>query len=202
MVFVEHANDIIAYEVSHQPWSTSTTDSDYYPGESHTNNLTGNYANADWGVYNAIYNGGNTSGQWRTLTVDEWVYVFHHRSNAFSKYGHGKVNGVCGMILLPDSWTLPSGLSFTAGNSSWANSYTKEQWAQMEANGAVFLPAAGYRCGASVYSVGSHGDYWSASCSGSYGAYYVYFYSGYLNPPSYNNRYYGRSVRLVCPTEN
>ena len=43
----------------YQPWSKSETSSDYYPGDSKSNNLTGNYANADWGVYNAIYNGGN-----------------------------------------------------------------------------------------------------------------------------------------------
>ena len=41
----------------YQPWSTSTDSSDYYPGGSYTNNLTGAYANADWGVYNAISNG-------------------------------------------------------------------------------------------------------------------------------------------------
>ena len=189
--------------VCYQPWSTSTSYSDYYPGGSYSNNLTGSYANADWGVYNAIYNGGNTAGQWRTLTKDEWVYVFQSRSNASSKYGHGEVNGVCGMILLPDSWTLPSGLSFMAGNSSWSNSYTTEQWAKMESNGAVFLPAAGYRYGTSVYNVGSYGIYWSTSYFDSYYAYSVYLFSGYLYP-SYNynyGRYYGRSVRLVASAE-
>ena len=187
--------------VCYQPWSTSTSSSDYYPSGSYTNNLTGNYANADWGVYNAIYNGGNQAGLWHTLTKDEWVYVFQGRNNASSKYGHGKVNGVNGMILLPDSWALPSGLNFTAGNSNWANSYTAEQWAQMEANGAVFLPAAGYRGGTSVSSVGSYGYYWSASYSNSGGAYSVSFFSGYLNPSSSNGRSYGRSVRLVAPAE-
>lgn len=183
--------------VCYQPWSTSTTYSDYYPGGSYTNNLTGGYANADWGVYNAIYNGGYAAGQWRTLTKDEWMHVFQGRSNASSKYGHGKVNGVRGMILLPDSWTLPSGLSFTAGNSNWANSYTTDQWAQMEANGAVFLPAAGSRNGTSVGGVGNIGYYWSASYISIDIAYYVYFYSGNLNPSDYYGRHYGRSVRLV-----
>ena len=188
--------------VGYQPWSTSESYSDYYPGGSYTNNLTGSYANADWGVYNAIYNGGNQAGQWRTLTKDEWVYVFQDRNNASSKYGHGKVNGVCGMILLPDSWTLPSGLSFTAGNSSWANSYTADQWAQMEANGAVFLPAAGYRYGTSVSGVGSYGGYWSASYGNSNGARHVYFNGTSLYTVSYNYRCYGQGVRLVCPAEN
>ena len=188
--------------VCYQPWSTSTSSLDYHPGGSTFNNLTGNYANADWGVYNAIYNGGNQAGQWHTLTKDEWKYVFQDRNNASSKYGHGKVNGVNGMILLPDNWTLPSGLSFTAGHSSWANSYTADQWAQMEANGAVFLPAAGLRGGTSVNGVGSSGYYWSASYSDSSGANRLYFNSGNLGTSSSNYRYYGQSVRLVAPAEN
>ena len=160
-------------------------------------NLFDQTGQADWG-YNAIYNGGNIARQWRTLTRDEWVYVFQGRNNASVKYGHGKVNGVNGMILLPDEWTQPSGLSFHSGNSSWANVYTTEQWEQMEQNGAVFLPAAGWRNGTSVSNVGGYGYYWSASHGGTYGsAYNVSFYSSKL----YTSRYYGScvgsSVRLV-----
>jgi hypothetical protein len=71
----------------------------------------------------------------------------------------------------------------------------------MEANGAVFLPAAGYRYGTSVDDVGSYGYYWSASYDDSYGAYSVYFLSGSLYP-SYNlDRILGLSVRLVAPAE-
>jgi hypothetical protein len=32
--------------------------------------------NYDWGVYNKISNGGNQPGLWRTLTADEWLYLF------------------------------------------------------------------------------------------------------------------------------
>ena len=39
-------------------------------------NLTGKYAHADWGVHNAISNGGNAAGLWRTLTVYEWNFLF------------------------------------------------------------------------------------------------------------------------------
>ena len=130
------------------------------------------------------------------------MYVFQGRSGASSKYGHGKVNGQNGMILLPDEWTLPSGLSFTPGNSSWANDYTTEQWEQMEQNGAVFLPAAGGRYGTSVNNVGSGGSYWSASCYSSGDAFTVGFFGSSLNPQGYYYRYYGQSVRLVCPAEN
>ncbi len=185
----------------YRPWDTDNSNGSLYgpPGQ---NNLNGTYAQADWGVHNSISNGGGQTGQWRTLTKDEWVYVFQGRSGASSKYGHGKVNGQNGMILLPDEWTLPSGLSFTAGNSSWANVYTTEQWEQMEQNGAVFLPAAGSRNGTSVNAVGSSGYYWSASYFDGYYARSVHFsgdYGGILDTGNNNgsSRYGGQSVRLV-----
>ena len=63
------------------------------------------------------------------------------------KWGLGTVNGVQGMILLPDEWA-GSALVLTPeyGREQYANNvYTLEQWTAMEAGGAVFLPAAGYR---------------------------------------------------------
>ena len=195
--------------VYYQPYDTqdngnSSQGYGYGPTDetSYTYDLTGTYANADWGVYNAISNGGNTTGLWRTLTRDEWVYVFQGRSGAASKYGHGKVNGVNGMILLPDEWTLPSGLSFTPGNNSWVNVYTMGQWELMEDNGAVFLPAAGTRDGTSVELVGSYGNYWSSSCFYSSTSYYVNFHDSSVSPQGYGIiRCCGLSVRLVCPAE-
>ena len=180
----------------YHPWDTDNSSGSLYgpPGQY---DLTGSYAQADWGVYNTIYSGSTATSGWRTLTRDEWVHVFEGRSGASSKYGHGKVNGQKGMILLPDEWTLPSGLSFTPGNSSWANEYTTGQWEQMEQNGAVFLPAAGGRGGTSVNGVGSDGTYWSASYSDSGYARSVYFRDSYSNPQISDNRFYGQSVRLV-----
>ena len=185
--------------VCYQPWSTSTNNSSYYAYGNSQYNLYDQTGQADWG-YNAIANGGNEENSgWRTLTKDEWYYVFNTRTDASSKYGHGCVNGVNGMILLPDEWTLPEELSFTSGNSSWANVYTAEQWTQMEANGAVFLPASGYRRGASLISVDSQGWYWTSSYVGS-NVYNVEFYSGFLNSQHSDNRYDGNSVRLVRNT--
>lgn len=150
----------------------------------------------DWGTLTITNGGGYT---WFTLTTNEWNYLFTGRTNASSRYGHGSVNGVNGMIILPDSWTLPSGLTFTAGNSAWANNYTTVQWSQMEFAGAVFLPAAGSRNGSTVYNAGSDGNYWSSSPYTSYAsyAYSVNFGSGGLDPQSYYYRSRGYSVRLV-----
>ena len=190
---------------AYQPWSTSTSPSDYYPGGSYSNNLTGEYANADWGVYNQI--GDDVPGTWRTLTHDECYYLINTRTNASSKYGAAKVNGIGGVVILPDVFTLPTGCGFTAGmtssyNSEWnnvasTNIYTSAQWHLMEGAGAVFLPAAGDRNGASVYNAGSYGDYWSSTQDGLGNAYILYFYSGYLSPQNNYGRGYGHSVRLV-----
>ena len=193
---------------AYQPYSTSWSDSDYYPGGDYNNNLTGSYANADWGVYNKISNGGNATGMWRTLTKDEWYYVINTRANASSKKGVASVNGVNGLILLPDEWTLPEGIVFTSGVSddygseyyATVNSYTASEWAKMEANGAVFLPAAGYRIRADVYDVGSYGGYWSGSAGGDDYVYSLGFGSSRVGTYGYSHGS-GLSVRLVQEVE-
>ena len=213
-------------------WQFATNQWDYF-GESQSdnhrdlfgwgtgnnpNNVSTDYSNyatyTEWGN-NPITNGGNKANQWRTLTKDEWVYLFHGRTDAATKFGLGSVNGVNGTILLPDNWTLPSGASFTAsttqgladrggyyynesGNNFSHNTYTAAQWKAMEDNGAVFLPAAGCRGGSDVYFVGSYGGYWSSTPYDENYAYNPYFNSDYLNPQYYSGiRSYGFSVRLV-----
>lgn len=108
--------------------------------------LTGEFANSDWGVYNAIANGGNQPGLWRTLSDGEWQFIMRHRTNAEQKYSLAVVNGVHGCILLPDEWVCPTGLSFVPQSFDWTtNVYSEAQWTLMELNGAVFLPASGFR---------------------------------------------------------
>ena len=183
--------------VCYQPWSTSTTASDYYPGGSSTSDLTGTYAEADWAWHNVISNGGNAAHLWRTLTQSEWYYILYTRTNAASKRGTGNINGVGGLIILPDNWTLPSGCSFTSGlassNGDWTrNSYTFAQWTQMEAAGAVFLPAADY----DKIPVGG-GSYWSTSRSDEISAFLVSLHSGSLSARTHGILWCGNSVRLV-----
>ena len=125
--------------------------------------------NYDWGYYNKISNGGGQTGLWRTLTGDEWTYLFSSRTNAANLYGAAQVNGVSGVVVLPDDWTLPEGVSFTKGFNGTSlyelNVYSTADWAKMEENGAVFLPAVGYRLGTTVNDAGDAGYYWSAIVS-------------------------------------
>lgn len=180
---------------AYQPYTTSTNDDDFY-----RNGLLDINANADWGVYNKISNGGNEAGMWRTLTYSEWSYMLHKRPNASDKEGVATIDGVGGLVILPDDWTLPKGLKFTSGfsNESYAkvNKYSLEDWRKMEAHGAVFLPASGLRKGTQVKDVGDGGYYWTSTVSNKK-AHIAFFYSYGLEP------YYeaacgtGYSVRLV-----
>lgn len=184
----------------YRPWDTNNSDGSLY-GPLGYYNLTGSYANSDWGYYNAISNGGNQNHQWRTLTSGEWVYVFNTRSTASGiRYAKANVNNVNGVILLPDDWSASYySLSNTNQNgaSFGSNVISSTQWSTLEQHGAVFLPAAGYRNGTSVGYVGSYGYYWSASYYSSVNAYLVGFVDSFLNPQYSLYRFSGRSVRLV-----
>jgi hypothetical protein len=116
------------------------------------------------------------------------------------------VAGVNGLILLPDIWTTPptvifkSGVCAEAGDKYFAQHQTisEEQWLLMEAAGAVFLPAAGYRYEKDVLFVESVGRYWSSTPSvETAAAAALFFYSIELMPHNFDNRCRGLSVRLV-----
>lgn len=188
---------------AYQPWSTSTSNNQYYAYGSYSYNLYNQTGQADWG-YNAITNGGNIENSgWRSLTSAELDYIFYSRDNAALKRAHGSINGVKGMIILPDNWTLPVQLSFISGNSAWANAYSIDEWMQMEANGAVFLPAAGLRSGTNVNNINSNGYYWSSSRRDQTYSFSIDFGNNSLYPQGagYYVRRNGFSVRLVISVE-
>ena len=186
--------------VCYQPWSTSETYSDYYAYGSQTASLNDEDGTADWGC-NPISNGGNLPNQWRTLTDDEWVYLFNTRSTATGiRYAKAKVSDVNGVILLPNNWqssyyTLNN--TNTPDASFMSNVITASQWNTLEQHGAIFLPAAGRRDGISMYHAGINGQYWSTSYSSRISAWEVYFYDSNLDPAGFGYRERGQSVRLV-----
>lgn len=172
-------------------------------------NSTQDALKSDWGAL-AIENGGNTANSgWRTLTRDEWDYLFNSRKastvggTADGRYAKAKVNKVAGVILFPNSYTHPDGVTPPANvndkNAGYnSNNYDVTAWTLMETAGAVFLPAAGYRNGTSVGKAGEYGLYWSSSPNTSHGIYadHVHFYDNnmYLNG---DDRQQGNCVRLV-----
>ena len=179
--------DLFGWGTGNNPTNASTDYNDYQTF-------------VDWGV-NQI--GSYAPNTWRTLTYIEWEYIINERSNASNLKGVAQVNGVNGLILLPDGWTCPSGVTFKSGfdddlcTECYGNyqTFSASDWSKLESSGAVFFPAAGYRYGSGVSDVQDDGYCWSAS-KGSYYAGGLYFYSSGANMGDHG-RGYGRSVRLV-----
>ena len=171
--------------------STSTVYADYY----------GDFV--DWGV-NQI--GEDAPNTWRTLTMEEWSYLANSRPNASTKMGVAQVDGFSGLILLPDEWVCPEGITFESGFASSYDdpkyykdhqSFTAEQWELLEAAGAIFLPASGYRTETVIIDkINIVGFYWLATPYGIDHAYYFDIWSDEIRLRE-TNRTVGFSVRLV-----
>ena len=127
--------------ICYQPWATCPGPENYFPYGKDMYNLRDSIGTADWG-YNAISNGGNETGQWYTLSHEEWEYLLFSRQTASGiRYAKAKVNGVEGVILTPDDW---DGSVFALVNvnevGGFNNIVSESDWAAMEDAGVVFLP--------------------------------------------------------------
>ena len=138
---------------------------------------------------------------WRALTSSEWSYLLVTRD--VNGNSLGTVNGKPGLIILPDNFVLPEGLSFIGNHAHFEeNIYSSAEWAQMSAAGAVFLPADGYGYNDGSYktdNVNSQGNYWSSTPnpSASEKAYVIQFEELTIhNKQSYDTTMY-YSVRLA-----
>ena len=151
---------------------------------------TTDYANfaghfKDWGENPDLIR--DLGSGWFTMTEYEWKYLFQNRPGAtvgtttgvrhhtaYINTAADGTGGVLGILLLPD------GATFTADEATWGTAnregsgsagqysdahYTKctaEQWNNLEAKGAVFLPAAGYKYDeANLWPNNAY--YWSAT---------------------------------------
>lgn len=182
--------------ICYQPWSTSLANNEYYAYGQYYYNLNQQTGQADWG-YNTISNGGNTIHSWRTMTNQEWQYVFDIRvTTSGIRYVKAIVHYVRGIILLPDNWDasyyeLYNTNDFGASYSS--NQIDLETWVNsLESHGAVFLPDAGCRRGTEYDD--SDSGYWSTAYYLTTSAYVMSITSGPNSPVS---RFRGQSVRLV-----
>ena len=106
-------------------WGISTS-TDY-------NDYSGDFV--DWGT-NTI--GTDAPDTWRTLTYDEWYYLRYTRTNADNLVGVARINlnadgseYANGLILLPDNWTCPAGVTF---KSSFTSEYSIQAYADYRTN--------------------------------------------------------------------
>lgn len=121
----------------------------------------------DWGK-NKIDN--YEANIWRTMAKEEWEYLLENRTNAINLKGCAQINGINGLIILPDNWISPDDISFNPGfhNSNGEEfypqhqSFTIKEWQKLEKRGAIFLPASGSRQGTSMAWQGS-GLYWTST---------------------------------------
>lgn len=216
-------NDYSPIATCYQPWSTSVNSGDYNPYGSNTTSLSSNSGKADWG-YNPISNGGNTSGQWRTMTggssSGEWYYLLFSRdvTYRFAKanlllqgtsssyvsqtYGHPACGTAKpGLILFPDSFSFSTIVRVLNCNgrkdSMSVNIVPEAEWSLLEQAGCIFLPTTGSRDGTTAQWFSSSGYYWSSSYYSPSYAYNLRFDADIYMTANVD-RYYARAVRLVC----
>lgn len=192
------ASEWNAEHVSHFFWSKDAdvavsetySDPDAQDDDVFFTNETEDTAKADFTV-----NG--VSGQYRTLSHEEWKYLIKERTVNGSKgedksYSHAVYGDLYGLILYPDDYNGP----VISGNITTVPT------------GCVFLPAAGYRVKedghtSQIDAVGVAGCYESSSYSAEYHVAYMLLFSGMdgefsVNPDACDTREFTPlSVRLV-----
>lgn len=186
--------------VCYQPWERGGQ-YDHAAYAHHWHDLCDENGQADWG-YNAISNGGNQERLWRTCRLNEWMFMLNERQTASGiRYAKATVNETNGLILLPDDWNQNTFVLNNTNDGSAAfetNVISLADWADaLEANGAVFLPAAGNIQYWSDNNFGTRGAYWSATSGGVWLKSLFDFTAEYLNPGGYYP-FTLYSVRLVC----
>lgn len=181
-------------------------------GDDPLNGSDGYYTSGsnDWGGYCGDPTGNNYT--WRTLTIDEWEYLLTNSATR-GDYPYLKANIVVnnttynGLILFPDNYGgsgLTGSYTYNNANSNYT-SVSAEDWELMEAAGAVFFPAAGWRnvtgnpkTGYTVtyQDFGETGCYWSSTTAYSE-QYSICFTTSILYSSIPDDGKLGYSVRLV-----
>ena len=208
-------------------WSTGTLDNFFGISESKND---GHYSGIffDWGWSNIINGGGNK--QWRTPSGSEFDYILNWRLSEnhiagvyAARYIRVQLGAaedkVKGIVLFPDHFILPT---LEHSTITWNDINEEdspgvilhwEDWGKMEAAGAVFLPAAGFREGDEVTLVWENypeGYYWTSTQGSGEGnaddcGRALEFGKYQINPDEYSIkmddalRHAGFSVRLIGP---
>ena len=176
--YVQFSTGNLQYEVGTNTWSFASKQyevigGDAYTGSNNTNkgmNVPGytgkldlfawsadgkfgvNPSNKDADYQQAFVDWGtlvNESG-WYTLTQAEMRHILNRTKDGKKLWALATVNGLNGLILLPDNWNTSISLVYGYVPTQFVyteNQLTIAQWETLEAEGAVFLPAAGSRTG-------------------------------------------------------
>lgn len=156
-----------------------------YPSGTQINNLTGTTNGEsillDWG-HNVIsdQDGDYPADTWRLLSSAEWYKVIRNRGCVFVRatLKDGDSPVAYGMILTPDQYTHPAGVTAfnnesAVGGACSDNVFTLDEWDKLEGAGCVFLPLTNLRTKATYTETVKPGDAWywtnAAAASGGNG---------------------------------
>ena len=151
----------------------------------------------------------------QTMSTGANLYSYGNYYNWYSATAgrgtYSKSSGVTDGDLCPTGWHLPYGGSGTGtkgGNTSggfyyFANSMQATTGNAINSKKHRHFPNnvlySGCVNGASLYSRGTHGYYWSSTAYNSTNAYYLSFYSSSVGPGTYYySKYSGRTVRCLA----
>ena len=173
-------------------WTTKPYDDDKI--------LTSDYdaATQEWGSDWRMPTGG-ADGEWQELasnTYMKWEYDYAGTGVAGFIVYKVKNESDKGLMTVDDNME-PEDPNWVTYDQDW--NATGEPVGYLPSDVHLFLPAAGYRTGTSLYAAGSLGGYWSSSLrtDNPGDAYDMDFTSGGVSPQDYNSRYYGLTVRPV-----
>ena len=230
------------YNTSTTEWSGTKTGNNFINGdgkmsENGTVDLFGwSTYGTKYGIHNSenildysdeFVDWGRTIGTgWRTLSKDEWNYLFFTRESGSkvngidpsptnARYTHATINtdngtnGIHGMILFPDGVTIDGSKVSSWGNINGASTWdavtkcTTSQWNALAAKGFVFLPTGGIRLATSVTRPDVEGYYWSSDTdpSNSCNSYFIPVIGPLAPITKDDSRRCGFSVRLVYDIE-
>ena len=142
---------------------------------------------------------------WKTPSNDQWTYLYNH-----TKYVKAVINGVSGLILLPNYYSHPRNVAEFEGVRKpdvpySTNLYYGSDWTNLEQAGAVFLPAAGMYT-TSFVDVGASAQYLSCTFKAratpiTTSKMYCFTFSATNVTPSNNLVSYYFPVRLIRAAE-
>ena len=194
----------------YQPWITDNSSSSGY-GANY--DLTGDYKNGDWGVYNTsdtrTIEGLSGSG-WRVPSRLEWQYIVKYRpaEKVEHKFAKVKISDATpvsnqrGLILFPDEFDFTgmnaSEWKFDTMNSNFEKTISLADWVTLEAQGCVFLPSALIRSGTTITNDDNRyrTRYWSSTHNDASSS-YAYMFQDYQVEEAIISSFAGCPVRLI-----
>ena len=124
----------------------------------HDSSQGADYDLIDWNTAmesHTISNGGGDQS-WRMLTQSQLVYILNTRQTSSGiRFAKATMNGVCGLLLLPDDWrsSIYALQNFNSTGASFSSNVIDANTSELlRSNGVVFLPVGG-----------TSGNYWTAT---------------------------------------